>query len=169
MAGKRADLLLLDANPLDDVGNVARRAGVMVRGRWLPESEIQRLLATHRTALAKQDAFITTLVQAGAEGSLADAQRLYREAGAPLSEEAINRLGYVFIRTRKDVACALALFRFNAAQFPASWNAYDSLGEAYANAGKTALAILNYEKSVALNPQNSGAVDALKRLRTPAQ
>ncbi len=43
--GRRADLILLEANPLEDVGNVARRAGVMVRGRWLPESEIQERLA----------------------------------------------------------------------------------------------------------------------------
>ena len=40
--GKRADLLLLDANPLTTVANVQRRAGVMLNGRWLPESEIQR-------------------------------------------------------------------------------------------------------------------------------
>jgi imidazolonepropionase-like amidohydrolase len=39
--GRRADLLLLNRNPLEDVGHVADRAGVMVRGRWLPESEIQ--------------------------------------------------------------------------------------------------------------------------------
>jgi imidazolonepropionase-like amidohydrolase len=43
--GQRADLILLEANPLVDVGNVARRAGVMVRGRWLPEEEIRRGLA----------------------------------------------------------------------------------------------------------------------------
>ena len=42
--GRRADLILLDANPLEDVGNVKRRAGVMVRGRWLPEAEIQERL-----------------------------------------------------------------------------------------------------------------------------
>jgi imidazolonepropionase-like amidohydrolase len=42
--GKVADLILLDANPLADVANLQRRAGVMVRGRWLPESEIQRRL-----------------------------------------------------------------------------------------------------------------------------
>jgi hypothetical protein len=42
--GRRADLILLDANPLEDVGNVKRRAGVMVRGRWLPEAEIQQRL-----------------------------------------------------------------------------------------------------------------------------
>ncbi len=39
--GLRADLILLDANPLDDIGNVQQRAGVMVRGHWLPEAEIQ--------------------------------------------------------------------------------------------------------------------------------
>lgn len=43
--GKRADLLLLDANPLDDALNIWRRAGVMANGRWYPESEIQRKLA----------------------------------------------------------------------------------------------------------------------------
>ncbi|MGZ8412435.1 MAG: amidohydrolase family protein [Gemmatirosa sp.] len=43
--GHRADLLLLDASPLADVANLTRRAGVMVRGRWLPESEIQQRLA----------------------------------------------------------------------------------------------------------------------------
>jgi imidazolonepropionase-like amidohydrolase len=39
--GRRADLLLLTANPLDDIGNVARRAGVMLKGRWFSEGEIQ--------------------------------------------------------------------------------------------------------------------------------
>jgi imidazolonepropionase-like amidohydrolase len=42
--GKRADLLLLEANPLQDVANVKRRAGVVVAGRWIPESEIQQRL-----------------------------------------------------------------------------------------------------------------------------
>ncbi len=40
-AGKRADLILVEGNPLKDVGAIARRAGVMARGRWLPESEIR--------------------------------------------------------------------------------------------------------------------------------
>ena len=42
--GRRADLILLNSNPLDDVGNVADRAGVMVRGRWYPEAYIQERL-----------------------------------------------------------------------------------------------------------------------------
>jgi hypothetical protein len=47
--GRRADLILLEANPLEDIGNVKRRSGVMVRGRWLPKSAIhQRLEAIAR-------------------------------------------------------------------------------------------------------------------------
>ncbi len=42
--GRRADLVLLDANPLADVAHVARRAGVMVGGRWLPRADIERRL-----------------------------------------------------------------------------------------------------------------------------
>ncbi|HEX8294413.1 MAG TPA: amidohydrolase family protein, partial [Pyrinomonadaceae bacterium] len=44
-AGSRADLILVDGDPLKDLSNVARRAGVMVRGRWLAEGEIQKRLA----------------------------------------------------------------------------------------------------------------------------
>jgi imidazolonepropionase-like amidohydrolase len=42
--GRRADLILLSANPLDDVHNVTKRTGVMVRGRWLTEEKLQRRL-----------------------------------------------------------------------------------------------------------------------------
>ena len=43
--GRRADLLLLTANPVDDVANVARRGGVMVNGNWWSEERIQERLA----------------------------------------------------------------------------------------------------------------------------
>jgi len=42
--GKRGDLLLLSANPLEDIRNAQKRVGVMVRGRWLSESELQNQL-----------------------------------------------------------------------------------------------------------------------------
>lgn len=40
--GNRADLVLLDADPLANVRNLARRSGVMVRGRWFPAAELQQ-------------------------------------------------------------------------------------------------------------------------------
>jgi hypothetical protein len=41
--GKRADLLLLSANPLDDIGNAARRVGIFVGGRWFAEGELRAM------------------------------------------------------------------------------------------------------------------------------
>ncbi len=49
--GHRADLVLLDANPLSDIDNVSKRSGVMVRGRWLPEAELQAGLAKIEAAM----------------------------------------------------------------------------------------------------------------------
>lgn len=42
--GARADLLLLSANPLEDIANAARIEGVMLRGTWLPKAEIDKRL-----------------------------------------------------------------------------------------------------------------------------
>jgi len=43
--GNRADLVLLDANPLASVANLTKRSGVMVRGRWVSAVEIDKGLA----------------------------------------------------------------------------------------------------------------------------
>jgi hypothetical protein len=43
--GKRADLLLLDHNPLESVKNLKDPAGVMVRGKWLSREALQSLLS----------------------------------------------------------------------------------------------------------------------------
>ena len=40
----RADLLLLDGNPLDDVNNVRDLSGVMMSGKWLPGKELDEIL-----------------------------------------------------------------------------------------------------------------------------
>jgi hypothetical protein len=55
------------------------------------------------------------------------------------------------------------------AAFPKSWNVYDGLGEACMNDGEENPAIANYEKSLELNGSNTGAVEALKKLKGTPQ
>jgi imidazolonepropionase-like amidohydrolase len=43
--GKRADLVLVAGNPLEDIRNTARIEGVAVGGRWLPKTELAGLVA----------------------------------------------------------------------------------------------------------------------------
>jgi imidazolonepropionase-like amidohydrolase len=40
--GKRADLLLLEANPLEDISAASQVAGVLIRGQWVGTDEIRR-------------------------------------------------------------------------------------------------------------------------------
>ena len=42
--GKRADLVLLEADPLADIANTEKRAGVMARGKWMAEAELRKKL-----------------------------------------------------------------------------------------------------------------------------
>jgi hypothetical protein len=44
--GKRADLVLLEGNPLQNITSTVKPAGVMVAGRWLPRLEIEARLKT---------------------------------------------------------------------------------------------------------------------------
>lgn len=42
--GKRADFILLENNPLDDVANLKNRLGVMAAGRWFDKNDIQKMI-----------------------------------------------------------------------------------------------------------------------------
>jgi CubicO group peptidase (beta-lactamase class C family) len=80
-----------------------------------------------------------------------------------LSESQMNGLGYRLLQKGK-ASDAVEIFKQNVADYPASANAYDSLGEAYTKVGDKEQAIKNYKKSLELNPENKNAVQALKKL-----
>jgi hypothetical protein len=42
--GKRADLILLEGNPLEDISNTRQIAGTMVRGRWFDKADLDLML-----------------------------------------------------------------------------------------------------------------------------
>jgi Flp pilus assembly protein TadD len=65
----------------------------------------------------------------------------------------------------KKLGEAIAVFKLNVELYPGSWNVYDSLAEAYMNNGDKELAIANYEKSLALNPENANGAAMLKKLK----
>jgi CubicO group peptidase (beta-lactamase class C family) len=81
-----------------------------------------------------------------------------------VDEGEINSLGYHLLNARHDAPGAVAVFAFNAARFPRSPNAHDSLGEAQLAAGDRASAILSYRKVLELDPGNANATKVLERL-----
>jgi pimeloyl-ACP methyl ester carboxylesterase len=80
-----------------------------------------------------------------------------------LRERTLNVLGYQQLSAH-HLEEAIALFKLNVEMYPRAYNTYDSLGEAYMVHGDRLLAVRNYRKSLALNPQNTNAVEKLKQL-----
>lgn len=80
-----------------------------------------------------------------------------------LDESEMNSVGYELLRDGKTTE-ALTVFTLNAESFPASYNVYDSRGEAYMKAGDKVAAIKDYKKSVDINPRNANGFAKLKEL-----
>jgi CubicO group peptidase (beta-lactamase class C family) len=101
----------------------------------------------------------------GVDRGMARTLELEREAPPEaLSEAAVNALGYDLLGDDRFDA-AIAVFRRNVERFPASSNAYDSLGEAYLESGQLEPALENYERSVELDPENGNGRAAIERIR----
>lgn len=80
-----------------------------------------------------------------------------------LSEAEVVAWGYQLLRSNVTKP-AIEIFKLSTMLYPRSGNTFDSLGEAYAQDGNTALAIKNYQRSLELDPKNDNAVERLKVL-----
>jgi len=76
----------------------------------------------------------------------------------------LNWLGYQLINRNKNDE-AVAVFQQNVKTFPKNYNTFNGLAEAYLLIGKKDLAILNFEKSLMLNPNNKNAKKKLQELK----
>jgi len=80
-----------------------------------------------------------------------------------LNEDTINSWAYSLM-FQNHLPEATALLKLNVQMYPESFNVYDSLAEAYMKAGQKDLAIENYRKSLEKNPENTNAIEMLKKL-----
>lgn len=158
--GRRADLVLLEANPLEDVTNASRIAGVFAAGRFLPRSELDERLAEIAARNAPLAAQMKRLMAFYREGSPEKIAGFYHEARqdgvglAKLVERLVNSLGYERLNDDGDPDGAVEAFRINAKTFPDSGNVWDSLGEGLMAAGDDQGALESYRKSLAIDPGN---------------
>jgi carboxyl-terminal processing protease len=87
-----------------------------------------------------------------------------RDKDGPVFDEAdFNALGYKLMQENK-LDAAVYMFEKGTKLYPDSWNAYDSLGECLAKAGKRERAIESYRKSLELNPGNKNGRAAMQQL-----
>ncbi len=81
-----------------------------------------------------------------------------------VTEDYLNDLGYDFFHDDR-MKLSQDVFKVNMMLYPDSFRVYDSYAEACAKIGETDLAILNYTKSLELNPENNGTRHKLEELQ----
>ncbi|MGH7585991.1 MAG: amidohydrolase family protein [Gemmatimonadales bacterium] len=166
--GKVADLVLLDADPLADIGHVRRITGVMRAGQWIPQSAAKAMLdslaASYAPVQAELAAFVQALEQRGAKAALETyAASPEKAAIAKPVEQVINAWGYRVMGEGR-VPEAIEVFTLNTEAFPREYNTWDSLAEAWMNAGRNDLAIQYYRKVLELHPGDENATRMLNQL-----
>jgi hypothetical protein len=82
-------------------------------------------------------------------GQKARADSLRQAHLSSASEAELNAYGYQLLNQKRNSE-AIAIFLRNTKDHPDSWNAWDSLGEAYAVTGDKAKAVTNYQKALSL-------------------
>jgi hypothetical protein len=79
------------------------------------------------------------------------------------SDNDLNSIGYELLERYPEDA--LKVFKLNAAEYPNVSNVFDSLGEGYMKTNDFDNAILNYQKSIDLDPKNTNAVEMIKGMK----
>jgi tetratricopeptide (TPR) repeat protein len=80
-----------------------------------------------------------------------------------MSEEELVIFGYDFLFAGQ-IDEAITIFEIAIDAYPKAFNVYDSYAEALLASGNKELAIENYQKSIALNPENQNGIQKLKEL-----
>jgi len=107
------------------------------------------------------------MLQSGAEAARARFReiRTTGEREFIIDEKEFNALGYKFLQRERKPAEAIVVFTMNTEAFPGSWNAWDSLGEAYLWQNERDKAETCYLKSLELNPSSQSGKNALSEIR----
>jgi tetratricopeptide (TPR) repeat protein len=91
-------------------------------------------------------------------------KKFYGRASYDFGEGSLNNFGYDLLE-KKDTAGAIQVFKLNAETFPDSPNVWDSLAEVYMKSGDAKNAQLNYERALALDPNNENTKEMLKKVK----
>jgi C-terminal processing protease CtpA/Prc len=116
---------------------------------------------------------ISAVLQANGQLPIGERVALYRqlkeehpEAYNFWNEDELTMYGYGLL-WGDQTGEALEVFKLLVEQFPTSANTYDSVGEAYLALGDKKQALANYQKALAMDPDNFNAEDVINSILNP--
>ncbi len=81
----------------------------------------------------------------------------------------VNSIGYEWLNEMNDPITAIKIFQYGVSLMPNDADLYDSLGEAYFINDEWQNSILNYAKSLSLDPKNDNAIEKLQLVKGDRQ
>jgi hypothetical protein len=118
-------------------------------------------------AIAQNNSFATLNIKSGLlkeTGKTAEAEKMITDAIAIATENELNTYGYQLLNQGQHDK-AIEIFILNTKRHPKSANTWDSLGEAYATKGDKKNAIINFKKSLSMNPPANVKANSEKYLK----
>lgn len=132
-----------------------------------PEDFIDELAGIYNPEIAASDPITTLRIELRRRGyehaiEICDELKKKDPAFQPLEND-LNDWGYRLLNGLGKKKEALELFKLNVVLYPKSANAYDSVADAYAANGENERAVEAYKRSVQLDPNNTNAINWLKK------
>ncbi|MEP7372880.1 MAG: DUF2911 domain-containing protein [Chitinophagaceae bacterium] len=118
-------------------------------------------------AIAQNNSFATLNTKSGilrAMGNTTEADKISTDAIAIANENELNLYAYQLMNQGQQDK-AIEIFKLNTEKHPKSANAWDSLGEGYATKGDKKNAIINFKKSLSMNPPANVKANSEKFLK----
>ncbi|MFT5500647.1 MAG: hypothetical protein ACI88G_000780 [Woeseiaceae bacterium] len=169
LPGFRADLVIVDENPLEDIRNARKVSGISVNGRYVSKTLIderrEKLKDRYtylRGANSKVDAALETDEPANIIGQLV-ADNSDDEEFLATVEARINAAGYS-TATAGDLEGGREILRINTELFPTSANTWDSLAEVNLYMGNRDAALNYYRRALEADPAFSNAADQIEKI-----
>jgi hypothetical protein len=166
-SGKIADLVLLDANPLDDIGNTRKISAVVFGGKFYNRASLDEMLIKVE-ALASRKPVGDVLLKTIQEQNVDAAIRQYYELKTTqpkaydFGEGALSDLCDRLEQMKKSKE-ALRIYELNAEANPSAYT-YDSWGGACMAAGDKECAIKSFRKALEISPNDPNATQSLNKL-----
>lgn len=169
---KIADLVLLDANPLDDIGNTRTISAVVFGGKLFSRTSLDKMLAKIEVLASRKsvgDVLLKTIQEQNVDAAIKQYYNLkttqpnvYDFGEGALSDVAER------LQAMKQFKEALRVLELNVEVNPSSYT-YDSLGEACVTAGDQDCAVKNFRKALELTPPDTNAAEGLRKLKVPSE
>ena len=168
--GKYADLLILNKNPLENISHTRSIETVILKGRWLDKRALNNMLNSleiKHNKLSIVPALLDAVKVNGVQAAILDYYRLRQrnadEYNFDLSE--LNTLGYTLLYEHDQIPAAIEIFKLNVQMFPDAFQTYESLGEAFEVNKQWDDALMQYERSLSLNPINRALRQKVTKIR----